>query len=204
MVIRRLFSRVKKPKKTARRAIKPKAGRATRGRAKMRPARPAKAGRAVKKAAKGRATMRAVKRARPKALRRVKAKKVRKAARRFKKPVTKAKRVTKARKPAVKRIKAKVAVSRPARPAEQTLPTAKEVGRVTHYFDNISVAVVDLSSTLRQGDQIHIRGHTTNVKQRAASMQVNHMPVSVAQAGESIGLKVSGRVREGDRVFRLG
>ncbi len=137
-----------------------------------------------------------VKRVKPKAKPKIlKTKKIVKA--KAMKPVVK-----KSAKGKVKRAPANIAL-KPIFPAMK-MGQPKEVGRITHYFDNIGVAVIELSSALRQGDQIEIKGSLTNVTQRAASMQVSHLPVSVAQAGESIGLKVSGKVREGDRVYRLG
>lgn len=79
----------------------------------------------------------------------------------------------------------------------------KLVGRITHYFTRISVAVVELSDTLRVGDEIIIKGATTNLRQKVESMQIMHEPVTEAKAGQSVGLKVVGRVREGDKVYKV-
>jgi len=79
----------------------------------------------------------------------------------------------------------------------------KLVGRITHYFTRISVAVVELSDTLRVGDEIIIKGATTNLRQKVESMQIMHEPVTEAQAGQSVGLKVVDRVREGDKVYKV-
>ncbi|HDD72628.1 MAG TPA: translation elongation factor-like protein [Candidatus Aenigmarchaeota archaeon] len=79
----------------------------------------------------------------------------------------------------------------------------KLIGKVTHYFTNIGVAVVELQDEIKVGDRISIEGATTNFEQTVDSMQINKNPVQSAKAGESIGLKVRDRVREGDRVFRL-
>ena len=79
----------------------------------------------------------------------------------------------------------------------------KLVGKVRHYFSKIGVAVIDVESVLRVGDEISIEGTSTNVQQRIDSMQVEHKNVSEAKKGESVGLKVSDRVREGDLVFRV-
>lgn len=79
----------------------------------------------------------------------------------------------------------------------------KEVGRVTHYYTRIGVAIVSLTDTLSVGDRILIRGATTNFEQTVESMQIEHKNVNVAHAGQSIGLKVNQRVREGDRVYRI-
>ena len=53
--------------------------------------------------------------------------------------------------------------SLPAQPA----PPGERIGVVTHYFGHLSVATLRLESgTLRVGDEIHIRGHTTDFSQR--------------------------------------
>ena len=79
----------------------------------------------------------------------------------------------------------------------------KEVGKVTHYFTNIGVAVVELSDTLKIGDRIHILGHTTDFEQTVESMQIDKKPVETAKKGQSIGLKVAERAREGDTVYKI-
>lgn len=79
----------------------------------------------------------------------------------------------------------------------------KLVGKVTHYYNKIGVAVVELEDELRLGDEISIEGKTTNFRQKVESMQIEHKPVEIAKAGDSIGLKVIEKVREGDRVYKL-
>ncbi|MBS7635302.1 translation elongation factor-like protein [Candidatus Bathyarchaeota archaeon] len=79
----------------------------------------------------------------------------------------------------------------------------KEVGRVTHYFTKIGVAVVNLTDTLSVGDKILVRGSVTNFEQTVESMQIEHKNVNIAQSGQSVGLKVNQRVREGDKVYRI-
>jgi len=79
----------------------------------------------------------------------------------------------------------------------------KLVGKITHYFNKIGVAIVDLESTLKVGDEISIEGVSTNVRQKIDSMQIEHKNVKEAKKGESIGLKVADRVREGDLVFKV-
>jgi len=79
----------------------------------------------------------------------------------------------------------------------------KPVGKVTHFFNKISVAVVDLTDELRNGDRISIEGPAGVVEQVVSSMQINKEPVARAGAGQSIGLKVDARVREGDTVYVL-
>ena len=77
-----------------------------------------------------------------------------------------------------------------------------EVGQVTHFFTKISVAIVELKAPLAVGDSILIKGPTTDFEQVAESMQIEHENVERAGAGESIGLKVTGRVREKDTVYK--
>ena len=78
----------------------------------------------------------------------------------------------------------------------------KEIGRISHFFTKISVAVIELTSTLSVGDQIVIKGPTTDFEQTVNSMQIEHENVKVAKAGQSIGLKVNERVRENDTVYK--
>ncbi len=77
-----------------------------------------------------------------------------------------------------------------------------KIGEVSHYYTNIGVAVVELVSTLKVGDKITVRGATTEFTQLVKSMQIMHEAVEEAGAGDSIGLKVSDRVRKGDAVFK--
>ncbi|KPV62209.1 MAG: hypothetical protein AOA65_1980 [Candidatus Bathyarchaeota archaeon BA1] len=79
----------------------------------------------------------------------------------------------------------------------------QEVGKVTHFFSKISVAVVELKAPLSVGDKIRIQGPTTNFEQTVQSMQIEHKDVKTAKAGQSIGLKVNDRVREKDTVYKI-
>jgi len=79
----------------------------------------------------------------------------------------------------------------------------QEVGKVTHFFSKISVAVVDLTAALSVGDRVHIQGPTTDFEQTVDSMQIEHENVKTAKAGQSIGLKVKERVRERDTVYKV-
>jgi putative protease len=77
-----------------------------------------------------------------------------------------------------------------------------EVGRITHFFTKISVAVVELKAPLAVGDRIIIKGPLTDFEQVVDSMQIEHKNVTRAEAGQSIGLKVAQRVREKDVVYK--
>ena len=78
-----------------------------------------------------------------------------------------------------------------------------KVGTITHVYTKIGVAVVDLSEPLQIGDTIHISGHTTNLTQKVESMQVEHQKIERAEKGQTIGLKVTGEVREKDLVYKV-
>ncbi|MFP3215570.1 MAG: translation elongation factor-like protein [Candidatus Micrarchaeota archaeon] len=77
------------------------------------------------------------------------------------------------------------------------------VGTVTHYYDKIGVAIVELSDKLKVGDTIAIEGKTTNFTQKVESIQIEHINVEEAGSGDSIGLKVDQKVREGDKVYKV-
>ncbi len=77
-----------------------------------------------------------------------------------------------------------------------------EIGRITHFFSKISVAVIELKASLKVGDTIVIKGPTTDFQQVVDSMQIEHENVQTALAGQSIGLRVVQRVRETDAVFK--
>ncbi len=78
-----------------------------------------------------------------------------------------------------------------------------EVGEIIHFFTKINVAIVELTATLAVGDQILIKGPTTNVEEKVESMQIEHENVQKATRGQSIGLKVNDRVREHDVVYKV-
>jgi len=79
----------------------------------------------------------------------------------------------------------------------------KVVGIVTHYFPKVSAGVIKLKAPLALGDNIKIKGHTTDFTQTVTSMQINHVPIQKAKRGEEIGLLVNSRVRKNDLVYKI-
>ena len=80
----------------------------------------------------------------------------------------------------------------------------QEIGFISKYFAKINVGAIDLTSgKLNTGDVIHIQGYTTDFEETVTSIQIEHNSVSEAKAGDSIGLKVSEKVRRGDKVFKV-
>ena len=77
------------------------------------------------------------------------------------------------------------------------------IGEVSDFFSHPVVAGIELTAVLRVGDKIHIKGHTTDLEMTVESMQINNEQVAEAQPGDSIGVKVSERVRSGDKVYKI-
>lgn len=80
----------------------------------------------------------------------------------------------------------------------------KLVGRVTHYFDHIKVGVIKLTAPVVEGNEIRIMGgENTDFNQVVKSMQVDHKSIKKAKKGNSVGLKVKEKVREGYKVYKV-
>jgi len=79
----------------------------------------------------------------------------------------------------------------------------EEVGKVSDFFARPVVAGIELTGTLKVGDKIHLRGHTTDIEQIVDSMQIDNVNVEEAGAGDSVGIKVTDRVRRGDTIYRV-
>lgn len=77
----------------------------------------------------------------------------------------------------------------------------EDIGQVNDFFARPVVAGIELTGTLKVGDTIHIKGHTTDITMAVESMEINNVKVQVASAKDSIGIKVPDRVRRGDRVY---
>ena len=76
-----------------------------------------------------------------------------------------------------------------------------EIGKVTHYFNHINVAVLKLTQPLKLGDKIHMLGHATDLIERVASMEVNHHSVEWVKPGDDVAIKVNEPVHEHDSVY---
>lgn len=77
----------------------------------------------------------------------------------------------------------------------------KLVGKVSHYYPKIGVAVLDLESDLRAGDRISVEGPETDLQETVESMQIDNKPVSEAKAGTQVAVKLSGKAKEEDHVY---
>jgi len=80
----------------------------------------------------------------------------------------------------------------------------EKVGEIIHYFPHVNAAVVKvLKNSIKVGDNIYIKGHTSDFKEKIQSMQLDHVSIGEATKGQEIGLLVKSRVRIGDSVYRL-
>lgn len=79
----------------------------------------------------------------------------------------------------------------------------KQIGKVVHYFGKIDVGIIELSDALKVGDKIRVKGHDYEFVQDISSLQIEHATVTEAKAGDSVGIKVSQKVHEHDKVYRV-
>jgi len=79
----------------------------------------------------------------------------------------------------------------------------KEIGKITHYYGHLSVGIIQLTDTLKIGESIHIKGHSSDFTQAIDSMQIEHVSVSEAKLGDMVGIKVVEKAHPGDKVFKV-
>jgi putative protease len=120
------------------------------------------------------------------------------------------KKVAAKKKTAAKTRAAPKAKAKPRKPAMMPPPAApvappgmERIGVVTHYYNHLSVAILKLEKgILRVGDQIHIKGHTSDFAQPVDSLEIDHVHVNEARPGQSFGLRVREHAREHDVVYK--
>ncbi|MFH1073214.1 MAG: hypothetical protein V1743_07340 [Nanoarchaeota archaeon] len=123
------------------------------------------------------------------------------------KKIVKKKAVKKAKKPklmkkSAKPMKLKMPLQKKAvLPVQEAMP--EPVGRITHYYDHIQVAVVEVLRQIKVGDRIRIKGHTTDFEMTVHSMQIEHESIPEAKKGDDIGMKVTGPVKEHDLIYKV-
>ena len=76
-------------------------------------------------------------------------------------------------------------------------------GKITHYYDKIGVAVIEVKSPLAVGDEIKISSHDQEFNQKIESMQIEHDQIQKAEKGQVVGLKVNQAVKENDLIFKV-
>ena len=87
---------------------------------------------------------------------------------------------------------------------EKEIPQeGEQIGKITHYFGNIGVAVIELTGALSVGDTIRIIGGEIDFNQPVESMEYEHQAVQDAKKGQSVGMKVKEKVHEGYKVYKV-
>ena len=79
-----------------------------------------------------------------------------------------------------------------------------QVGVVVNYYAKPSVAAIKVTSgSIKKGDLLKYKGHTTDFTEEVASIEINNQPLEEAKADDLIGIKVGERVRENDKVYKV-
>ncbi|MBL7036561.1 hypothetical protein ISR94_01760 [Candidatus Microgenomates bacterium] len=87
---------------------------------------------------------------------------------------------------------------------EKKRPLGFKIGKVSHYYDKISVAIVELTSGLAVGDKVKFeRGGEDMFEQKIDSIQIEHKKVDSASSGDVVGLKVNETLKEGTEVYKV-
>ena len=82
--------------------------------------------------------------------------------------------------------------------------TKEQVGVVVKFFAKPSVAAIEVTGgTIKQGDTLRYKGHTTDFTEKVGSMELDNQPKEEAKAGELVGVKVKERVRENDLIYKI-
>jgi len=103
-----------------------------------------------------------------------------------------------------KMVKKAVKIKKSPKIALKPKKIGKLIGKITHYFSNIEVAVINLDSPLKNGDKIRvIGGQETDFEQKVKSIQIDYKEVKSAKKGNSIGIKIDEKVHEGYKVYKV-
>ena len=102
------------------------------------------------------------------------------------------KKVLKIKKKSVKKV-----IKKPAK----KISRGKPIGKVTHYYGGIGVAIVKFNKAVKKGEKICFCGSSTEFDQVIGSMQFDHKDIAVAKKGQEVGIKVDQKVREGEKIY---
>jgi len=79
----------------------------------------------------------------------------------------------------------------------------EEIGVISHYYNHLGVGIIELSAPLKVGDTIHVKGAHDDFTQTVESMQVEYKDVQEGKAGDLVGVKISQKVHEHDKVYKV-
>lgn len=77
----------------------------------------------------------------------------------------------------------------------------EQLGKITHFYSKLGVGIIKLDKELKAGDEIQIKGNTSDFKQKVEELQLNHKNIDKGEKGQEVGVKLSQKVRDGDVVF---
>lgn len=78
-----------------------------------------------------------------------------------------------------------------------------KAGEVLHFYDHISVAVIDLCSNMKVGDSVHFLGHGSDFQQEITSMQIENEPIQQGAKGQLVAVKTIKPVKRGTAIYIL-
>jgi putative protease len=80
----------------------------------------------------------------------------------------------------------------------------EQVAVIVKFFAKPSVAALEVTNgTIKKGDLLRYKGHTTDFTEEVSSMEIDNQPVEEVKVGDLVGLKVKERVRENDKVYKV-
>ena len=80
----------------------------------------------------------------------------------------------------------------------------EQVAVVVKFFAKPSVAALEVTNgTIKKGDILRYKGHTTDFTEEVSSMEIDNQSVDEVKVGDLVGLKVKERVREKDKVYKV-
>ncbi|MCL5438772.1 MAG: hypothetical protein M1268_02155 [Patescibacteria group bacterium] len=75
------------------------------------------------------------------------------------------------------------------------------LGKVTHYYDKVGVAIIKLTKPLKVGDKIKFVKGDNTFEQVVESMQVEHAQIEAGKSGDEVGIKINQKAKEGTLVY---
>jgi len=79
----------------------------------------------------------------------------------------------------------------------------KEIGKITHWYDKISVAVIKLTDVLKKKDRIKIKKGAEEIEESVDSLQIDRVDVEKGKKGDEVAVKLSQKVKEGSVVYKV-
>jgi len=80
----------------------------------------------------------------------------------------------------------------------------EQVAVIVKFFAKPSVAALEVTNgTIKKGDMLRYKGHTTDFTEEISSMEIDNQVVDEVKVGDLVGVRVKERVRENDKVYKV-